>query len=490
MAAEGTEATDVEEPEQQRLPAPVMSPSGECAGSSPAGEQLGVECGESPSDSPGRAEGSGGESLIGEIPQLVAEALLDADVHASPLDNAAQAPGEDARDKQPSHRRRAGEQHLGRTAGRDFSMARQGGHGQNGSHLQAAKDYKNLDGRPSSGACQRREAYRSAVIVLRGPWCGFARLMRARECADLNIHAFFRATTPTVPSKRYKLEHLWKWFDQPYGHEVPLVLKNLYYSIEKAQSRDASLPAFYVPHLSAIQLFPPKDTSARNGQEASSDGALVDRHLGSLSPSSSSHVAASALAGAADSEHAGVSSSVGGGAAGYPSPLTRSHSPPVTDFSGNSSLSSSPLLQAHKITNDSMPEAPLPASEALPRGAWSATGACTLFCATGTLFYSTHFYVAWYPLLCHSLLWYPILVAYSLVRCPMPLIPCSVPLTSLLHGALQVHLRRPPLRQAHLRPVGLRRGLGAVLLVLEVEAQACRKPKREVGVALQVHGFK
>ena len=254
--------------------------------------------------------------------------------------------------------------------------------------------------------------------------------MRVRECADLNIHAFFRATTPTVPSKRYKLEHLWKWFDQPYGHEVPLVLKNLYYSIEKAQARDASLPAFYVPHLSAIQLFPPKVTSARNGQEASSDGALVDRHPGSLSPSSSSHVAASAPAGAADSVHTGVTSSVGGGEAGYPSPLTRSHSPPVTVFSGNSSLSSSPLLQAHKITNDSMPEAPLPASEALPKGTWSATGACALFCATGTLFYCTHFYVAWYPLLCHSLLWYPILVPYSLVRYPMPLISCSMPLTS------------------------------------------------------------
>jgi hypothetical protein len=36
----------------------------------------------------------------------------------------------------------------------------------------------------------------------------------------------------------------------------------------------------------------------------------------------------------------------------------------------------------------------------------------------------------------HLLLWNPILVAYSLVRCPMPLIPCSVPLTSLLHGAI------------------------------------------------------
>ena len=155
MASEGTEATDAGEPEQQRWPAPVTSPSGECAGSSPAGEQLGVEGGESPSDSPVRAERSGGESLIGEIPRLVAEALLDADAHASPLDNAAQAPGEDARDKQPSQRRRAGEQHVGRTAGRDSGMARQGGHGQNGSHLQAAKDYKNLDRRPSSGACER-----------------------------------------------------------------------------------------------------------------------------------------------------------------------------------------------------------------------------------------------------------------------------------------------------------------------------------------------
>jgi len=231
--------------------------------------------------------------------------------------------------------------------------------------------------------------------------------MRARECADFNILAFFRATTPTVPSDRYKLEQLWEWFDQPYGHEVPLVLKNLYYSIEKAQARDACLPAFYVPHLSAIQLFPPKETSARNGQEASSDGALADRHLGSLSRSSSSHVAACAPAAAADSVQTGVSSSVGGAAAGnpsplaagYPSPLTRSHSPPVTVFSGNSSLSSSPLLQAHKITNDSMPEAPLPASDALPKGAWSATGACTLLCPPRTLFYSNHSRVAGYPVL-------------------------------------------------------------------------------------------
>lgn len=92
MASEGTEATDAGEPEQQRWPAPVTSPAGECAGSSPAGEQLGVEGGESPSDSPVRAERSGGESLIGEIPRLVAEALLDADAHASPLDNASQAP--------------------------------------------------------------------------------------------------------------------------------------------------------------------------------------------------------------------------------------------------------------------------------------------------------------------------------------------------------------------------------------------------------------
>lgn len=166
MTSEGTESTAVGEPEQQRLPAPVTSPAGECAGSSPAGE-LGVEGGESPS---GRAEGRG-VYLIGDIPRLVAEALPDADAHASPLDNAAQAPGEVARDKQPGHRRRAGEQHVSRTAGRDFSMPRQGGYGQNGSHLQAAKDYKNHDGRPSSGAsrgipeCCPRSPARTVVWI-------------------------------------------------------------------------------------------------------------------------------------------------------------------------------------------------------------------------------------------------------------------------------------------------------------------------------------
>ena len=53
----------------------------------------------------------------------------------------------------------------------------------------------------------------------------------------------------------------------------------------------------------------------------------------------------------------------------------------------------------------------------------------------------------------------------------------------MLHGSLQVHLRRPPLRQAHLRPAGLQRVLGAVLEVeMEVEVEACRKPQRRVGV--------
>ena len=72
----------------------------------------------------------------------------------------------------------------------------------------------------------------------------------------MNIHAFFQATTPMVSSVEYRLEELWQWFDQPYGHEVPLILKNLYYSIHTQDKADANLPAFYVPHLSAIQLFP------------------------------------------------------------------------------------------------------------------------------------------------------------------------------------------------------------------------------------------
>ena len=179
--------------------------------------------------------------------------------------------------------------------------------------------------------------------------------------ADLNIHAFFRATTPMVPSSSYRLEHLWEWFDQPYGHEVPLVLKNLYYSIQTSQARDASLPAFYVPHLSAIQIFPLKDATAPDGVQANMDGIQVERDLAdNLSRSSSSHAAASAPATAADGMPTGISANAGGGAAGY---------------SGSSSLSTSPLLQAHKIANDRMPEAQLSASDALSKGAWHAPGA-------------------------------------------------------------------------------------------------------------------
>lgn len=158
MTVEGTDTTAVGEPELQRWPAPVTLPSGERAASSSLGEEmLQTEGRESQSDSPSRVEETGVESLTGAVPRLEAEASLDADAQASNVDNAAPAIGEEE-DKKNCNKRGAGGQHLGKTTGREFGMARPGWHVQNGSHLQAAKNYKNRDGRPSSGACERREA--------------------------------------------------------------------------------------------------------------------------------------------------------------------------------------------------------------------------------------------------------------------------------------------------------------------------------------------
>jgi hypothetical protein len=39
------------------------------------------------------------------------------------------------------------------------------------------------------------------------------------------------------------------------------VLKNVYYNVKSQSNSDADVPAFYVPHLSAIQLFPHPDAA-------------------------------------------------------------------------------------------------------------------------------------------------------------------------------------------------------------------------------------
>ena len=156
------------EPKPQHSPTRGTPPAGERAGSSsPAGEPLpGCDGGASPGSGPAPAEGSGSEAVFAEIPQLVAEAPLNVDAHASAPgaagpESAAQGPGDESREKQPSHRRRPGEQHVGRTARTDLGMARAGGHGQNSGHFQE-KTYKNHDGRPCAGALARELSSRGA----------------------------------------------------------------------------------------------------------------------------------------------------------------------------------------------------------------------------------------------------------------------------------------------------------------------------------------
>lgn len=80
-----------------------------------------------------------------------------------------------------------------------------------------------------------------------------------------NLIRFFESTTPRFPlhtqqawnpSKRYhyELRDLWKFFDQPYGHECPVMI-------------DRTLgDAFFVPYLSAIQLYRPQHSNKRNNQ--------------------------------------------------------------------------------------------------------------------------------------------------------------------------------------------------------------------------------
>ena len=88
---------------------------------------------------------------------------------------------------------------------------------------------------------------------------------------EFNIQAFFMAISPTVPTPSYRLAQLWEWFDQPYGLEVPLVLKNIYYSTQPTVSPDADMPAFFVPHLSAIQIFAAPEPEPGAEDDAGSD---------------------------------------------------------------------------------------------------------------------------------------------------------------------------------------------------------------------------
>ncbi len=85
MTAGGAEADAPGESEPQHSPPRGTPQAGECAGSSsPAGEPPGCDGGASPGSGPApAAAGSGSEAVFAEVPQLVAEAPLDADAHAS-----------------------------------------------------------------------------------------------------------------------------------------------------------------------------------------------------------------------------------------------------------------------------------------------------------------------------------------------------------------------------------------------------------------------
>lgn len=81
--------------------------------------------------------------------------------------------------------------------------------------------------------------------------------------------------------------------------EVPIVLKNIYYSVKSQTNADGEVPAFYVPHLSAMVLFPregapPKAPKAGRGGKASAK-PVID-------------------VGAAQAEAPGVGAVTGGGA--------------------------------------------------------------------------------------------------------------------------------------------------------------------------------
>ncbi|KAJ1484851.1 hypothetical protein T484DRAFT_1893641, partial [Baffinella frigidus] len=105
----------------------------------------------------------------------------------------------------------------------------------------------------SSASALRVAAAKAAAAAV--PMWQNLPLEDGKPTEEFNIQSFFMAVSPTVPSHDFRLAQLWEWFDQPYGLEVPLVLKNIYYSISATSqhSPDADMPAFFVPHLSAIQ---------------------------------------------------------------------------------------------------------------------------------------------------------------------------------------------------------------------------------------------
>lgn len=80
--------------------------------------------------------------------------------------------------------------------------------------------------------------------------------MDEKSCAvNDNLHRFISHTTPVLPMRSlsrdpttpngfcFPLSGLWSYYDQPYGHEVPLMIDN------------RQVYAFFVPYLSAVQLF-------------------------------------------------------------------------------------------------------------------------------------------------------------------------------------------------------------------------------------------
>ena len=147
-----------------------------------------------------------------------------------------------------------------------------------------------------------------------------------------------------MPSEEYQLHELWSWFDQPYGHEVPLILKNLYYSIHTHHAADANLPAFYVPHLSAIQLFPLRNTSGETQEDVvapQTSSADAGAHAVSAS---SSNLAVSA-AHTADGSPSQQLSSLGTQAGPGPRSMSGGSGSPVGGC-GSLSQSGSPMLVA------------------------------------------------------------------------------------------------------------------------------------------------
>jgi hypothetical protein len=132
------------------------------------------------------------------------------------------------------------------------------------------------------------------------------------------------------------LSLIWSWFDEPYGHEVPLVL----------HPHKPDVESYFVPYLSAIQLFaPPPPPSAPLSTHTSPPGSPGNAPTPSPSTPPSISVASSSSSlssSSSSSSHVAVNTvSTSTPASASTSP---SVSPSLSPMTTNLTSSASPLL--------------------------------------------------------------------------------------------------------------------------------------------------